>query len=365
MKLSEIIAFKNHLTDATPLNGTLVAHDRLAPILHLVTSNEIQFDHLVTKLNQDYKNILSHINYFEGTIEDIKDQIDTLIEQMEPTYFNESYRIYCQEMIYDTADVILGRRLNLTADNTNYIVGRVQLQGNWQHAAMIIHPGREEWITHLVGNDPLYLIAPTQELLDPAVLRFNDQYKQRLRTYTVTESIDNPILERLPDTQFGFCLVYNFFNYKPQEIVNQYLTEIYQKLKPGGVVAFTFNDCDQAGGASLAERNFMCYTPGRTVLAHAQAVGFQVRHRYKIDNSCTWLELYRPGILTSLRGGQSLAKVVDIDDTFKYTNEEIKNIRQQAADLNMYNPNGNTPTVIDHIPIPQLVKLIKQRKKEE
>jgi SAM-dependent methyltransferase len=311
----------------------------------------------VAKLNQDYKNILDHINYFESTVEDIKNQIDLLIEQIEPAYFTESYRMYSQEMIYDTADVILERRVNLTADAANYILGRIQLQGNWQHTAMIVHPGREEWITHLVGNDPLYLIAPTQELLDPAILRFNDQYRQRLRTYTVTESLDTPMLERLPNNQFGFCLVYNFFNYKPQEIVNRYLTEIYQKLKPGGVLAFTFNDCDRAGGADLAERSFMCYTPGRTVLAHAQAVGFQLRHRYKMDNSCTWIELYRPGTLTSLRGGQSLARVVDIDDTFKYTSEEQRNIRHRAADLNI-----STPIELKQMPIGQIVKLINQRK---
>jgi predicted methyltransferase len=106
--------------------------------------------------------------------------------------------------------------------------------------------------------------------------------------------------------------VYNFFNYKPLEIVNQYLTEIYQKLKPGGVVAFTFNDCDHSGAAALAERNFMCYTPGRLVLAHAQTLGFQVRQRYRMNSSTTWIELQRLGQLTSLRGGQSLAKVVDL-----------------------------------------------------
>jgi len=91
-------------------------------------------------------------------------------------------------------------------------------------------------------------------------------------------------------------------------------------------------------------------------------IGYKIENVFRTDQSCTWLELKRPGELTSLRGGQSLAKVVDIDDTFKYTDEEIKNIRQQAADLNIYNPNGNTPTVIEHIPIPQLVKLINQRK---
>ena len=47
MKLSDIIAYRNHLDEATPLNGVLVAHDRLAPVLHTVKSNNIQLTHLV------------------------------------------------------------------------------------------------------------------------------------------------------------------------------------------------------------------------------------------------------------------------------------------------------------------------------
>jgi hypothetical protein len=312
MKLSDIIAYRNQLDEATPLNGVLVAHDRLAPVLHTVKSNDIQLTHLVDRLSQDYKNVLGSIDHFERTIDDIKDEISYLIQQMEPAYLAESYRLYSQEMIHDTAEYILNRRIEITPDVAGYIAARIQAHGDWHHAGMIIHPGHEEWITYLVGHDPLYLVAPMPELLDPAVLRFNDQYQRRLRTYTVTESVDSPILEYLPNSQFGFCLVYNFFNYKPLEIVNQYLTEIYQKLKPGGVVAFTFNDCDHSGAAALAERNFMCYTPGRLVLAHAQALGFQVRQRYRMNSSTTWIELQRPGQLTSLRGGQSLAKVVDL-----------------------------------------------------
>lgn len=312
MKLSDIIAYKNHLDEITPSNGVLVAHDRLAPVLHAIKSNDIQLTHLTDRLSQDYKNVLGSIDHFERTVDDIKDEISYLIQQMEPAYFAESFRLYSQEMIHDTAEYILNRRIEITPDVAGYIAARIQAHGDWHYAGLIIHPGREEWITHLVGHDPLYLVAPIFEMLDPAVLRFNDQYQRRLRTYTVTESTDGPILENLPDSQFGFCLVYNFFNYKPQEIINQYLTEIYQKLKPGGVAAFTFNDCDRSDAAALAERSFMCYTPGRTVLSHVQAVGFQVKQRYRMNTSSTWVELQRPGQLTSLKGGQSLARVVDI-----------------------------------------------------
>jgi hypothetical protein len=89
-----------------------------------------------------------------------------------------------------------------------------------------------------------------------------------------------------------------------------YLADIYRKLKPGGVVALTFNDCDRWGGVELAERHFMCYTPGTMLISLAQSLGFEIQQRYDIDNSNTWLEMRRPGELTSVRGGQSLAKIV-------------------------------------------------------
>ena len=55
MKLSSIIAYQNQLDKATPLNGVLIAHDRLAPLLHTIKSSDIELTHLVNRLGQDYK----------------------------------------------------------------------------------------------------------------------------------------------------------------------------------------------------------------------------------------------------------------------------------------------------------------------
>jgi hypothetical protein len=357
MKLSDIIAYKNLLDDHTPVNGVLTINHWLSPVLDLVTANKIQLLNLTDQINQNYKDILSGVDNYEQTIDRIKEELDLLIEQVEPAYFEESLRLYSQEIIKDSPENVLARRLTLNDDAEKFVTGRIISYGNWLYSGMIINPGRDDWINHLVSCDPLYLVASCQELLDPAVLRFNDQYQRRLRTYIINEQINDPILTNLPDNQFSFCLVYNFFNYKPKELVNQYLTEIFDKLKPGGVVAFTFNNCDRAGATKLVERNFMCYTPGRHILAYASDLGFQIKKQYNIDDSNTWVELCKPGVLTSLKGGQSLARILYKDDSYKYTSEEQRNIRHQAADLNI-----NTPIELKQMPIGQIVDLIKQRK---
>jgi len=54
----------------------------------------------------------------------------------------------------------------------------------------------------------------------------------------------------------------------------------------------------------------MCYTPGGLLRSLCESLGFEISQHYLIDHSNTWLEMRRPGALTSLRGGQSLAKIV-------------------------------------------------------
>ena len=118
----------------------------------------------------------------------------------------------------------------------------------------------------------------------------------------------------IPDNQFGFCLAYNFFNYKPIEVIEVYLKEIHAKLKPGGTVALTFNDCDRSDGTELFERSFMCYTPGHALISRIESIGYEITYNFRTDSSNTWLEIKKPGELTSMRGGQSLAKILYKDE---------------------------------------------------
>jgi len=309
MKLSSLIAYKNLLEEMIPLDTVPLAHDKLAPVLYTVQSNEVQFANLTEQLETDYRLVLEKLDQFDQTAEKIKNQIDSLIDQNESVYYENSSELYRQMMQYDSNEYVLNRQQPLTVEIKELIIARLQRHGDWHHAGMIIRPGHEDWINLLVGCDPLYLVDTNKELLDPAVLRFNDQYQRRLRTYEADESSTDAILKLLPQEQFAFCLVYNFFNFKPMEIVTRYLSELFYKLKPGGTVALTINDCDRAGAVKLAESGFKCYTPKSAVVEHCCSLGFELLTSFHIDAASTWLEFHRPGELTSLRGGQALAQV--------------------------------------------------------
>jgi SAM-dependent methyltransferase len=139
---------------------------------------------------------------------------------------------------------------------------------------------------------------------------FNEGYRRRLRPYTILERQDGEILANLPDNQFGFIFAYNFFNFKPFEVIRKYLKEMHTKLRPGGVLAMSFNDCDSSKGVDLVERHFCCYTPGYLIIELANSIGYQLIFTQNDGGPSTWVEFQKSGTITSLRAGQALAKIL-------------------------------------------------------
>ena len=100
----------------------------------------------------------------------------------------------------------------------------------------------------------------------------------------------------------------------------------------------------------------MSYTPGREVITRAESIGYLVSYNFRTDSSNNWLELKKPGSLTSIKGGQSLAKVVYKDEYYHYTKEQIESIKQQASDLNIARLDELT-----QMPLGQIIQLLNQR----
>jgi SAM-dependent methyltransferase len=310
MKLSELVNYRNLLDAMSAVPVKKSADDEMQKITHLVSTQQVQISEFAQRLEQHQQGIHSAFDTFEKELIQLKSELKQLIETTEKPWFNESYRLYEEEMIHETTDYILNRRPNITAETEQFYRTRIVRYNSWQHPAMIIRPGRETYINELLASDPLYLVDESHDLLLPAMSLFNEQYQNRLRTYTINERQDQEILDKLPNGQFGLVFAYNFFNFRPFEVIRKYFAEIYQKLRPGGVLAITFNDCDRDKGVMLVEQHFCCYTPGYLVRELAQSLGFEVVFSWTDQGPTTWLELRKPGEFVSLRGGQALAKVI-------------------------------------------------------
>jgi SAM-dependent methyltransferase len=220
-----------------------------------------------------------------------------------------------QEGINDSADYILDRhnfkKLLYQQETLDFFSGRIRDLGHWKWPAMEIRPAHGEISQHLVACDPLYLVDTDPELFKHVKKMWNPEYQRRLRYYTVSES-DRRIFHQLPQFQFGLIVAVDFFNFRPLDLIERYLLEIYQLLRPGGMVIFTYNNCDYPIGVDNFENSYYCYTPGRHVKAMAEKIGFRVAASFDLENNVSWLELQKQGTKSSLRGGQTLGRISSI-----------------------------------------------------
>jgi len=311
MKLSELVAYRNQLNRLHINEAKTKVDSDLHRIEHLINSKEFDPSNIKSQMQDVHQEIHQNLDSFVSLINRAKEEAQQEIDLKEKYWLDETYRLYDQEMINDTDEHILNRRPNLSQEHDNIIRARIKNFSNSLYPGMILRPGLETFIQDMVSFDPLYLVDQSDNMLFPSTLEFPDQYRRRLRPYVVNErDLDKPILERLPDDQFALCLAYNFFEFKPMPVIERWLKEIYQKLKPGGRLMMTFNDCDNEKAVRLAEQYYACYTPGRMVKSAAEQIGYEIYFIWNDNVPTTWIELQKPGTLSTLRGGQALAKIV-------------------------------------------------------
>lgn len=311
MKLSELVSYRNQLNRMHIDEARTKADVDLHGIEHLVNSKEFDPNNLRQQLKDTHSAIHRQFDEFVKLVDQAKQEAQVEINLKEQYWLKETYRLYDQEMVYDTDEHILNRRPAMSDEYINILRARIKNFSNSLHPGMIIRPGLETFIQDMVSFDPLYLVDHNSNMLFPAMIEFPDQYRRRLRPYIVDErDMSVNLLDRIPDNQFAMCLAYNFFEFKPMPVIERWLREIYVKLKPGGRLMMTFNDCDNEKAVRLAENYYACYTPGTMVKSIAEKIGFEIYFIWNDNLPSTWIELQKPGTLTTLRGGQALAKVV-------------------------------------------------------
>lgn len=309
MMLSDLVHYRNQLRE---FNAQLIqdhAHHELKTVLDLVTNTPLptNSDHQV---QVGYDSMMIAVAAFDYGVQSVINNINVAISELGQGYMQHTMSLFEQRRAATKDFGILDRTITLSEEHRDMLSTRITLRSDWHYSGLIIRPGRESWGSHMVALDPLYVVDEDIEWLSPIQSTYPAEYNRRVR-YIVNETYtNNGYLSAIPNNQIGFVLAYNYFNFKPFEVVCCYLTECFEKLRPGGVIGFTINDCDRVGGVKLVENNFAAYTPASMIIEHAKKLGYEVVFQHNLDAANTWLELAKPGELTSIRGGQSLAKIV-------------------------------------------------------
>ena len=274
-----------------------------------------KFTSMLSQLEKDTDNIVEYR-------EELLAKLDARIDQYSSRYFAESYAIYERHMEmyhYSSPHLTdverdrqeLHRKMYDATRDT--IMGRIGLYADWHHPGLEIGPGDCVWTPHLVAFQPLYIADINHDFLNSTKEKFNEQYQNRLMDYL----IKNNDLGDLPQNQFGFIFSWNVFDYFPIDIVKNYLQQIYHLLKPGGVFMFSYNNCDRSRNVEFVEQGHMCYTPGTLLKELIASLDFELEAAYDLDASISWLEIRRPGTLTSSRVRPPFGTIENVSDLQK------------------------------------------------
>lgn len=263
----------------------------------------MELDHAICDLTKKYREI-------DRLHQHIKDTIRSQIQFIQPYYLQRSLQKFLiHEKSFSSSMDALQRRLSVSDEIRAHLASLMGCAQDIGWPGMIVRPGNEDWARSFC-TDPIYALDYTPEQIASGIQCFNSVVQNRICRYTINETPGQPIMPFMPNGQIGISVLYYFLEFRPMEIIQQWLDELWRITRPGGRVMFTYNDCDYKQGVMLYEDNFMSYTPGHMIKKHACLLGFEIVEHYRPTDSLSLLHLKKPGELFHSRASQTLARVL-------------------------------------------------------
>ena len=307
MKLSQLVAFRESLEHLEYLSGSNALRQQLSVCIDTCNLSPAGLGPHQGKLENTFKSLDQNLLDFDSQVQDIKKFIDGKIQEYSQEYFMKSYQSW-EAIKNEPLDQILNRDLRSSDDDIRLLKHRITSYSNWKYPGIFIRPGLSPFFSDITDLDPLYVMDTDHDLLTPSISELTSEYQRRVRKYIINRD-QTPHMPSLPQGQIGFIFAWNFFNYTPIEVMKEYFQEIWEILRPGGSCLFTFNNCSRSVPVILAEHSFASYTPDWAVRNILSNIGYEITNQHNGDYHLNWLEIKKPGELTSIRGGQALALV--------------------------------------------------------
>ena len=285
-----------------------------------LATNDFDIDNIKSEIQSKHLEILKILEDMDDNLNTFKQGLQQTVEELAIPYYAISELVYRQHMEMHPED----RRLKIRESNLLHndktkqvLFDTIDTYISSQYAALQISPGYGDVTEHILAGTPLYIVDD-----DEAVLThfqgefFNETMRRRTNFYVVDDNDADP-LSALPQAQIGFCVIVDYFNFKTVEIIEKYLSSVYKVLRPGGHVVFTFNNCDYPKAIDKVDEMYYCYTTESEMQDVCKKLGYEIiklvaRDYDELENGISWLEIKKPGELSTIRAGQGLAQIMDL-----------------------------------------------------
>lgn len=319
MNLIELVTYRDKIKQHTLSDEIKWVADSIAIIKNDIDSAaEVGFEDYTYQFEQNALSLNEKLSTLRLDLTAYLTYLDDLIVAREQAYIIKSEAEYYRSILTETLDQTTERVTEsvLSDSGRQELMLSISRYANPNSPGLHIGPIQGALNDSMAALVPLYLADIDQSLLDPIKERFNPIYKHRVMYYIIPKRHPKvKVFAALPQEQFGFILAYNYVNRLSLKGVNDTLLEIWNLLKPGGVFLFTFTDSDLPENILMFDLRHVPYTPGRLIKAMIKEIGYEIIAHINHEHFLTWFEIKKPGQITTLRGGESLAKVHTIDAT--------------------------------------------------
>jgi SAM-dependent methyltransferase len=314
--IEQKVKYKNDLKELiTKLSIDYVVGEKLNLINQIKGQYDfVEYDQIV----QNYADITQRSNLIVNVVKKIIDKIDNEIADI----VNERYKDVDKSIdIQPTAHLVINEEVE------SLIFTRIKGYSQFKYPGLQLNcryfynnneaqpniPNRSSpltWLNSMVANDPFYLAGPPDNLgglgyLESMISPYPEIYQKRLRLY----KIQDRNLDVLPQAQFGLILCWDFFNYQTLDTIEVYLSKIIKLLRPGGVLLFSYNNCNFVESARLFDNHHGSWATPESLEKIFLSLGVDVIGfkdiKTDVISYCSWVEVRRSGELTTVKLSQA------------------------------------------------------------
>jgi len=320
MKLRNIVKYQQLLNSLNDNTLRKSINTQLSEFINDLHTNQIDFDDVKNKITGTQLEVLKNLEQMSDYLNTLRNSVNKLVDDLAIPYYKKSENIYTNTLSMIGVAGGLQLRTKDIANNDESkeaLIGAIQSYVSNEYACCQLAPGYGEITKFLVAGTPLYIVDDDHNTLRQFRENFfNDIMQRRTNFYTMSDTDDHP-LYKLPQGQIGFCVIIDYFNFKTVEVIKKYLQSMYKIMRPGGVVIFNFNNCDYPKGIDKVDEMLYCYTTGTEMNTICTQVGFEVikliaRDYDERENGISWLEIKKPGNLSTIRAAQGLAEIKNL-----------------------------------------------------
>ena len=316
MKLSELVNLRNELQQVHTSIAKSAVYDLDS---HLSRVHELPL-HLDYKSNvSDLINIIdsleNNISTIDSDVQSLIEKINAEIEDKAKDFLSRGYLIN-GVVGSDSVSVEFNRAcrvMPMHSETKAEVLVKARKYTDWRYPVLEIGPGDGIWTEHLIAGDPLYLVDIHSEFLESTLNKFNPVYRNRIRPYLIgCDGRDDTDLSMLPQGQFSFIFSWNVFDYFPLAHIKSYLKQAMSILRPGGVMMFSYNNCDVRQCAAFAEQGVKSWMPKSLLVKTCKEEGFEIINLRSLEETVHWIEIKKPGELKTVKAHQVLGEIVHI-----------------------------------------------------